>query len=757
MWVAGSSRFLACAAGRLRRRFVSLPWPPELDEQVRGAFLCTAVIGNLLVLPTVSANRGWGPVTGSVLGTVALSVIWIHGYRRRRFAWWSDAVELGLMLLLGLGQASASVTLGPIYNVIFLRSLYGGVRAAIVRTVGYTAVMNALLIVHPASDHMLQPGPLVGWLLPSLAMCTLTDRLLALALTRRRAASARERLLTDTATRLLQARTEAQVRALALDTVSSLLAELPADSIALLADHGRGLEVVASRPMGLPAPVLDDATGDGSVAVLPLRANRGAPTTLYAGARRPLSDDLRRTLDALAGQLALSLGGVRLQEELSVRAMYDGLTRLPNRAQLLERLEETLTAVRSVAAVFIDLDDFKTVNDALGHQVGDHLLRAVAGRLRSCERSGDMVSRLGGDEFAALLFDVATPQDAVAVATRMLRSLDAPFAIEGHEITVQSSIGVALAEPSDTPDTLLRNADTAMYVAKARGKGRCEVFTQIMHEAVSNEFTLRDDLQEAVDARQFVLHYQPLLNLRTGAVLGFEALARWQHPRRGLVPPAEFIPLAERVGCLHEIERQVLSAACHAATTWPVGPHGRGLTVGVNVSPSHLQRPDLVASVQEALGDSGLDPRRLFVEVTENVDAEDWRRVATSLTQLRELGVRVALDDFGTGYSSLSLLAELPIDVVKVDRAFTAGPANAPLLTAVFDLASRLGFATVAEGVERLDQQRMLVDAGRDLVQGFLYSRPVPGEEVPSVLGLLADNAISSSSADLELPTELAC
>jgi diguanylate cyclase (GGDEF)-like protein len=727
-------------------RIRGLPWPTELSEQVRGVFLAAAVIGNVLVLPTVSPRYGLSAVT-SVLAAGLLAAFWVRGFRRRRFAWWSDVVEVGLLALMGLGQGSVSIMLGPIYNGIFFRSLYGGARSAVVRAGAYTALMDILLIVRPVHDHMLQPGPLVGWLLPSLAMCTLTDRMLAIALARREQAGRRERLLTESGNRLLQAHREDEVHEIGLTAAMSLLAGVPAASVALLVAGSDGPQVVATRRVGVAAAAADSGS-QAQVIELPVRTDRGAPTSLRVNSSRPLRADLRRSLEALVGQLALGLGGVRLQEEMARRAMLDGLTQLPNRSSLGERLEAALAAGGGIAGVFLDLDDFKTVNDALGHQVGDHLLQAVAGRLQSCMRPGDVVGRLGGDEFAAVLHDVRSDTDAVAAAMRMLVALDQPFSIQGYEIAVRTSVGVAVASRSDTTATLLRNADTAMYVAKAKGKGRCELFTPAMHEAVSSEYALRDDLQHAVEQGQFVLHYQPLVDLDTRAIVGFEALVRWQHPHRGLLPPADFLALAERSGHLHAIERRVLLDACHTMKQWHGRRSGESLTIGVNLSATHLQRRDAITSVRAALDASGLPPQNLFIEITEHTDADDWSRVAATLTQLRALGVRIALDDFGTGYSALSLLAELPVDSIKIDRNFTGNDNSAHLLAAVFDMAHGLGLNTVAEGVERVEQERMLREAGCQLAQGYLYSRPIPADEVPALLASHADTVLSSARTE---------
>ncbi|MDA8297130.1 MAG: bifunctional diguanylate cyclase/phosphodiesterase [Actinomycetota bacterium] len=735
---------------RARTRVTLRWWPRELREQIRGVFLVAAVGGNALGMSDLTTRHGELVAFTSAVATLALSAIWILGYRRRGFGRASEPLELALLLLVGLGYSSPAMLLGPIYNGVFFRPLYGTTARGVLRTLGYGAVMELTLILHPVSDHLLQPGSLIAWFGPSLAMCTIAARLLYLVLTRRAAAGAREQILRHTATRLLKAEDEAEVEALALEAACRLLPS-PPRAIAMELEHDEGPEIAGDATV--PRPLRPTPPGEHPYTMhVSLRPSRGPATWLVIESDEALAPEVRQGLDALAGQIGLGLANVRLRAELAHRALHDGLTDLPNRHQLTSALHDAIAAARHVAVVFVDLDDFKTVNDALGHEVGDGLLRAVAARLAAAQRPGDLLGRLGGDEFAAVVFDLdLRSEDPAALSGRFLSCLDAPFVVDGHELSVHCSLGICIAEPDQRAEEVLRNADTAMYVAKARGKGRAELYNAAMHEAVTSELALRDDLHVAVRDRQFVLYYQPLVDLSSNHVHGFEALIRWQHEARGLIPPDDFVPLAERLGVLHGIERQALVDACATAASWrSPGP----ASVSVNISPSHVQQPSLVEEVHQALATSGLDASRLIIEVTESVTADDWRQVATTLAGLRALGVRIALDDFGSGYSSLNLLGQLPVDIVKVDRHFTGGAANATVLHAVIGLARHLGLATVAEGVERADQHRFLLEAGCTFGQGFFYSRAVPAHDVPRLLERLGTAGPAIGTAQRE-PTSV--
>jgi diguanylate cyclase (GGDEF)-like protein len=397
--------------------------------------------------------------------------------------------------------------------------------------------------------------------------------------------------------------------------------------------------------------------------------------------------------------------------------------------------------------LFLDLDDFKAVNDTLGHVTGDRLLVEAASRIRATLRAVDTAARMGGDEFAVLIEDVADRQAARDVAERVLEAVRAPFAALTGGLRVQASIGMVYSEdPAASADELLRNADVAMYLAKSQGKSRVVEYERLRGDVAVARLQLRADLQQAYELDAFTVAYQPIVILDTGEVRGFEALLRWTHPTRGPIGPADFVPLAEETGLIVEIGRWVLERACAEASRWVSPPGHAPLGVSVNISGRQLEDPDLVADVARALRESGLEPGLLTLEITESVLMRDVTLTTTTLRQLRRLGVRLAIDDFGTGYSSLSYLREFPIDILKIDRSFVAALAEGRRETAVVSsivrLARTLRLQTVAEGIELPSQLAELRSLGARLGQGYLFARPIDSDAVAALLkrtsGILA-------------------
>ena len=430
----------------------------------------------------------------------------------------------------------------------------------------------------------------------------------------------------------------------------------------------------------------------------------------------------------------------RLEGQLAHQAFHDPLTGLANRALFRDRVEHALAqahrAPGGVAVLFLDLDDFKAVNDSLGHGEGDQLLVQVAARLLGTTRGCDTVARLGGDEFAVLLQD-AIDGDAHIVANRILSSLTRPVRVGARELSVGASIGIAVAHCEDGAEELLRNADLAMYQAKARGKGMYEVFAPPMYEAVRDRVSMQADLHHALERREFRLVYQPLVELATERVVGVEALVRWDHPTRGAVSPATFIPLAEESGIILPLGRWVLGEACRQAAAWQRRGVGAPY-VAVNISGRQLQHPQLVADVATALGEAVLEPGALLLEITEGVVMHDTEASLRRLHDLKALGVRLAIDDFGTGYSSLSYLQRFPMDVLKIDKAFVddvaLGGSQAALARTIVALGETLSLHTVAEGIETPEQSAALVAMGCRVGQGYWFARPVPAPEVTAML-----------------------
>ena len=441
----------------------------------------------------------------------------------------------------------------------------------------------------------------------------------------------------------------------------------------------------------------------------------------------------------------------RLEDELAHQAFHDSLTNLANRALFRDRVEHArLRAQRRwqpLCVLLLDLDNFKPVNDSLGHAEGDRLLTAVAERLLNATRGCDTVARIGGDEFAILLENARGEVEAVTVADRIARSLRRPFMLNGKEVFVGASIGIVESRGEDTTE-LLRNADVAMYMAKSRGKGRYELFEPRMRAAVIARMETEADLRRAIEREEFVLHYQPIANLQTGQVTGVEALVRWNHPTRGLVPPMEFIPVAEDTGLIVPIGRWVLAHACRQGRVWQ-DAHLRDepLTITVNVSGRQLTQPELADDVAAALHVSGLAADRLVLEITESVLIRHDEATLDLLWKLKRMGVQLAVDDFGTGYSSLASLEHFPVDIIKIDKSFIdrlgTDVDESPLARAIIGLGSTMRMCTVAEGIEKPQQWARLRELGCELGQGYYFARPLCGQDVAALLSGAGTGAVA--------------
>jgi diguanylate cyclase (GGDEF)-like protein/PAS domain S-box-containing protein len=482
------------------------------------------------------------------------------------------------------------------------------------------------------------------------------------------------------------------------------------------------------------------------------------------------TDERRTTLEcvgsnllddpAVAG-LALNFRDVSerktLEEQLRQLAFHDPLTLLANRSLFSNRVEHALALVHRsrqlVAVVFIDLDNFKNVNDTLGHAAGDRLLQAAAQRLVKSTRPSDTVARLGGDEFAILLEGIGTPAEVERIAAAIMQSFNAPLLLDGTETPVAASIGVAFSQPGDDTEQLLRNADIAMYNAKAAGKARYVVYHPSMQEQLRHRLRLEEDMNRALERKEFFLEFQPIIDLTSRELLGVEALVRWNHPKHGLLMPSDFVPIAEESGQVVELGRQVLIDACCQIREWSRSiVAGDSLRVSVNISGRHLQHADLLADVRRALEISGLDPGNLVIELTESTIMHNTELNLERFRALKALGVRLAIDDFGMGYSSLSYLHRFPIDILKIDRAFVSrlseqddGP---ELARAVVMLGETLGLETVAEGIEDERQVTKLLNLGCVAGQGFLFDRA-------TALSNVAASAFASRRAELRRPDAL--
>ncbi|HWI22719.1 MAG TPA: EAL domain-containing protein [Baekduia sp.] len=485
------------------------------------------------------------------------------------------------------------------------------------------------------------------------------------------------------------------------------------------------------------------ALGVSSVMAAPVfeeGAVNGCLIVPFYGEPHEFSTAEKETLTTLAEHVSLALTDAKTVESMVHQALHDGLTGLPNRALFHDRLEHALIRARRVGALtavlFLDLDRFKNVNDSLGHAAGDDLLVEVARRIDGCRRAADTAARLGGDEFAVLLEDLSDTNEALRVARRIVASVQRPFVLGEREVRISTAIGIAIGEPE--ADDFLRHADVAMYRAKAAGRGEIAIFEDEMQDELLERLELENELRPAIAAGEIEIHYQPVVEIGSGALVGFEALARWSHPERGLLTPASFIEIAEETGAIIDLGRFVLRVACEQASAWVGAMPADRPFISVNLSGWQLEHDDLINDVRLALAASGIDPSMLMLEITETVLMKDADDTIERLQQLRAIGVRIAIDDFGTGYSSLRYLRNFPVDALKMAKPFVDGLAHdkesAALARTIIDLASSLGISCIAEGIETIDQHSKLTELGCELGQGFHFAQPASSEHVSNLL-----------------------
>ncbi len=499
----------------------------------------------------------------------------------------------------------------------------------------------------------------------------------------------------------------------------------------------------------MAAPVHEDGRVIGSLILSSFRAGR-----VFSRAEQDM-------LSSFAEHASLALTDARRVDTMLHQALHDALTGLPNRALFTDRLQHALSQGRrrgtACGVIFLDLDRFKTVNDSLGHAAGDELLVAVARRIDDSLRASDTAARLGGDEFAVLLEDLSGADEAVLVADRIGAALSTPVVVQGREVFVKASVGIAVGRAGASE--LLRQADVAMYRAKAEGKGRARVFEESMQAEVLERLELEGDLLRAIERDEIDVHYQPVIALDGQTLAGFEALARWTHPTRGLVPPPQFIPLAEDNGSIVALGRQILRTACRQAARWldelPTAPGAPPRIMSVNLSGRQLEDPNIVSDVAAALADSGLPASSLVLEITETVLMHDTEATIARLTALKALGVRLAVDDFGTGYSSLRYLRRFPIDILKMAKPFVDGldagdDEGRALARAIVELATSLKLACIAEGIEAGAQADVLHELGCDLGQGYHFARPMAAAAMSALIAEPRGRGFAMPSTPIE-------
>ena len=600
----------------------------------------------------------------------------------------------------------------------------------------YAALMfagYALLVLHRGSFG--EPAGLIAWVVCIAAALLFARQAIATALA--------VAVQTGLATRSAEARFNALIRNTA-DVIAIVDADGTVSYVTPTAERIFGFaaqDLIGQRLEELVA--FDDRARLREFLARDL-AQAGASAVVEA--RVPRGDERQRVVEIHGTNMELepAIGGRLLnlrdttdrkgmEEQLKRMALHDPLTLLANRSLFRDRVEHAVAVSkrngRGVAVIFVDLDNFKRINDTHGHAIGDRVLHRSAQRLVKATRNGDTVARLGGDEFAVLLENLTSQDPVLEIAARIVESLQEPFDQPLADMRVAASVGIAFSSSEDGVEELMRNADVAMYAAKSAGKGRFVVYEKSMQHAAGERREMEAELDKAMQDAQFLLHYQPIVDLRSGYLLGVEALIRWKHPERGLIAPADFIPIAEETGQIVPLGRWVLAQACREVKVWQARlPEGRQVRVGVNVSTVQLSKSDICADVERALAISEIDPGCLVIELTENVLMQNSESVLATLTELKKLGVRIAIDDFGTGYSSLSYLHRFPIDILKIDRSFVerlgSVDGGEDFARAIITLGVTLDLEVVAEGIELEHQQRGLIELGCVAGQGYYYARP---------------------------------
>jgi diguanylate cyclase (GGDEF)-like protein len=750
-----ATRATPAPTGRWAWSVRSVRPPTSLVARTRWLFTVLAVASVLLSLPGLAGDREPVHRLLTLAAYAGLITLWSVRYRTGRTPFALDVVEPGLVLATSVFGPEPGSMFGFLFAALWLRAIHGSTGRIIAHCALMAAATLTGLAVWPTLPGNADPlstrevMTVVG-AVPVMFLTTFVARYLVLSLFAREQAQRRDEALVQLGNRLIGLTDRREILRCASACVHEMGSATPGlrmlvastvDGRAVVIDH---VGELARVPDALPPEAVPDDPGsgeqqlpaDGPLAELTGErcAWLGVPMTgargwiVIGGPTRTLHDSAV-ACRSMINQVGLALRNSAAHRDLSTQASRDALTGLANRAAFTAALDAAMAGPRRpIALLFLDLDDFKLVNDGLGHSAGDELLCRIADRLRAGVRAGDLCARLGGDEFAVLLGD---DRDAAVVGQRLVEVVATPVRLRGRLARVGASVGLALtADAGTTGEQLVQRADVAMYAAKAKGKNRVQVFDPgLLVEDGRAQF--EDELVAAAGAGQLVLHYQPIVLVQDGGCVAVEALVRWQHPTRGLLQPGDFIPVAEDTGAILDIGEAVLRRACADAVGWTgaTGP----LAVHVNVSAVQLTAPGFVEAVHDCLAGAGMAPRRLVLEITEGM-VLDSPAVHDALGELARSGVTIAIDDFGTGYSALSTLRSLPLDVVKIDKSFLAGgpsrTADEAVVEAVVQMARRLGLQVVAEGVERVDQQQFLREVGAHAAQGNLHLRPIPAAEL---------------------------
>ena len=731
--------------------------PDGIVERTRWLFAVLVLVSLALTAPVPLATANAATLALTAAATVTLAVSCGYSYRARRAARGVDLVDAVAILALALACPVPGGVFGFVFALLWFRSLYSTPARGLVRgTLFAVAVVAVLPLWRFIPGHAPAiPASRVLVALPFMFVTIVVGQQLASGLFAREQASRRDAALTALGSRLLGVTDAEVIRRWAVWAADEICAATPGLRMLRVVRDGPVLRVTATAgplatiPATVQVEILDsgaDRSHSGQFGDTgPLNAAAGTSCAwtciglpeqgrvgwLVVGAPKKILSEADLAVRSLVNQVALALHNSQVHGELAVQARTDPLTGLANRAAFTTAVSDTLSgpAAAASAVLFLDLDDFKYVNDALGHRIGDRLLREVAARLLRVTRPDALCARLGGDEFAVLLTQT-TDGGAVEVAQRLVETMAAPARIDQHTLDISASVGVASPTADQDVEHLVAAADVAMYAAKANGKARMQVFHPGLLHGHADD--LERQLAAASAAGQLDVYYQPLLALPEGHCVGVEALVRWQHPDRGLLHPGQFIEAAERNGVIVDVGAFVLRRACADAAGWRAAFPDNPLAVHVNVSARQLDHEDFLDLVRKCLAEFALPAVQLVLEITETV-VLDAPGAIERLRALADHGVTIALDDFGTGYSALTTLRTLPVDIVKIDKSFVAGvphsPADQAVIEAIVQMASRLRLQTVAEGVERPDQQRFLQAAGTDNVQGYSYLRPVPANQ----------------------------
>jgi diguanylate cyclase (GGDEF)-like protein len=742
--------------------------PDGLVEQTRRLFAVSVVLSMLSVLPKPLLTMPAGLRVVAGLAVLVAVAGWARRYRTRSAPLGADLVEVAALAALVVAFPVAVTIYVFAFAAVWFRALYGPPARAVL----YCALVSVGVLAAVPFWARAHSGDPIGQLismsvpLPALWLTMLVARALARSLFAREQSRRRDAALVELGHRLIGRTERDAIHTDGRRCLVALCAATPGLRAVVVRAGRDGPAVVDHAGWTDPPPAAlsrliaqtSSPRGLDPVAVDGLRALFG-PRTGWSGVALPcepggwvllgapgaVPGEALIAVQSLVNQVALALRTSAAHHELTSRALVDPLTGLANRAAFTAALERQHGTALPFAVLFLDLDDFKTVNDRMGHAAGDELLRQVAARLRAGLRTRDVCARLGGDEFAVLLPD--SGDTAHSIAQRLVEQVCAPVPLAGRTVRVAASVGLAFGSAELTAGELVQRADTAMYAAKARGKNRVEAFHPGLLGGTGPE-PFEAELAAAAAAGQLVVHYQPIVSVPDEQCVAVEALVRWQHPSRGLLAPAEFVPAAERTGDIVAIGAHVLRRACAEAAGW-AGPDGP-LALHVNVSAAQLGDAGFREVVRACLADADRGGGRLVLEITESavLDSPD---IGPALDELIRLGALIAIDDFGTGYSALTTLRTLPLDIVKIDRSFLAGyperAADGVAVEAIVELAGRLGLRIVVEGVERADQQLFLRRVGADAAQGYLHLRPVPAAEFA---GWLVGRASAGPAARIE-------